>query len=364
MRIVLCAQSFGFGPVSKAATIARALRRHRPGVELVFCADRIAREFLVGEGLWRPGRDIATDRLAAEAVAALAGPADAVISVLDPDLATAFAATMPVYFVDSLGFMWDSAFLERFGAVRDARRYFVQDAFGAAGRLAALGVRHPVAVGAIVDIRAVAAPVLAELVVNLGGLLNIYDPAPIRVYVDKVMSLVETLAGGRATMVLTSREAVATFERLARSPVPVRSLAHDQALAAFRQAGMVLTSPGLTTLLELANGTIAFHPLPPQNFSQALILGHGAALLAGRAPVWDFLAAHYRLDPDMDEALGVRLVQDRNAALLGDSGFVADYLGLLRQCAPARLPETVVAGGDGAAAIAAMVLEDLGGCRP
>jgi hypothetical protein len=45
-RIAICAQSFSFGPVSKACTIAKALNTSSKDVELVFIVDSLSKEFI------------------------------------------------------------------------------------------------------------------------------------------------------------------------------------------------------------------------------------------------------------------------------------------------------------------------------
>lgn len=361
-RIALGAQSFGFGPASKAVSIATRLREDFPTVELVCCADRVSREYLTREGVWRDGRDIATDDgIEADALAARLGPVDAAVVVLDPELASFFQARVPTYFVDSLGFMWGQAFFDQFPAVREVTRYFVQDAFGAAGRLGELGIRNVHPVGAIIEPRTSPCHHSPDLVVNLGGLLNIFSEGPVRRYVDGVMGIVRRMGAGRDTLILTSQRARDTFDALAASPFPVTSLPHGQALWAFSQARTVLTSPGLTTLLELVQSRIPAVPLPPQNMSQALIIAHVAERIGGSPGIWDFLAANYPLSPGMDEEAGVAMVQDRNARLLFDAGFVKDYLGVAAAAERLgrALPSTLVPSMDGAATICAAIMRDL-----
>jgi len=57
-RIAVCAQSFGFGPVSKACAIAKALIEGCQGLELVCIADSISKEFMKREGVWQESRDV------------------------------------------------------------------------------------------------------------------------------------------------------------------------------------------------------------------------------------------------------------------------------------------------------------------
>lgn len=361
IRIAVGAQAFGLGPVSKAASIARALTAAEPRVEAIFCAGSVCREYLIGESLWRAERDVDLEEVGLDRLAAALGPLDAAVVVLDPELTTSLGRCAPCYFVDSLGFMWGRAFLDRYPAVRDAERYFVQDAFDAADHLARLGVRNVHPVGGIIDSAMAPGDVAPHTIVHLGGLLNIFSAAPVRAYVDGILNLLDRLRLPDDTRILTSRSAQAAFEELSRSRYPVDSLPHATSLWMFSQARSVLTSPGLTTLLELTAQRIPFVPLPPQNMSQALIVYHVARFGTEAPEIWRFLASQYPIEPAIEEAEGVRLVQQRNADLLSDPGFADAYAHLAERTRTLRqpLPVSLVRDMNGAAAIRAAILSDV-----
>lgn len=361
-RIAVCAQSFGFGPVSKACAIAKALLEGCQGLELVCIADSVSKEFMKREGLWKDDRDFTVgddeiDLLKREDL----GRIDAAVVVLDPKLASFFHSWVPTYFVDSLGFMWDDGFFQQFPLLRDIHIYFVQDVFGAHDRLAAKGVQNLYPVGAILDTRVTLPQDAPDLTFHLGGLFNIFDETPIRNYVEGIVPIIEKLGVGLHSVVLTSRRALESFEILRTTNLPVRNLPHDQALGMFTQSGSVLTSPGLTTLLELMYLQVPVIPLPPQNMSQALIISNLVVHWSSAPEIWAFLVEHYPLTDEMGEEEGVRMVQSINEKLLNCSDFQESYVDLaLKAIAqPYSLPSNLVLDLDGGGTIRDAIYQDL-----
>jgi hypothetical protein len=361
-RIAICAQSFGFGPVSKACAIAKALLEGCQGLELVYIADSISKEFMKREGLWKDGRDITIGEdedgvLKRQDFEYL----DAAVVVLDPKMASFFHPWVPTYFVDSLGFMWDTGFFQQFPHLQEINIYFVQDIFGAKDRLAAKGVKNLYPVGAIIDTRVSLPDDAFEMTFHLGGLINIFARVPIQTYVEGIIPIVEKLAAGQHSVILTSHVALDAFEILRTTNIPVRDLPHDQVLGLFTQSRSVFTSPGLTTLLELMSLQVPVIPLPPQNMSQALIISNLVTHWRQAPEIWGFLAKHYPLTHEMSEEEGVRMVQTINARLLNRPDFQEAYIHLaLKAREPTSpLPSHLVLNLDGVGAIRNTIYRDL-----
>lgn len=361
-RIAICAQSFGFGPVSKACAIAKALREGCQGLELVCIADSVSKEFMKREGLWKDGQafTIRDDEIGGLKHQDF-GRIDAAVVVLDPKLASFFHPWVPTYFVDSLGFMWDKGFFEQFPRLQNIHTYFVQAVFGAHDKLAAKGVKNLYPVGAIIDTCVSLPSDAPDLTFHLGGLFNIFGQAPIRNYVEGIVPIAEKLCADQHSVILTSRRALNTFEILRTTKLPVRDLPHDQTLGMFTQARSVFTSPGLTTLLELMYLKVPVIPLPPQNMSQALIISNLVKQWSQSPEIWGFLAEHYQLTDEIGEEEGVRMVQSINNNLLIRLDFKETYIKLaLKAKAQSRtLPSNLVFDLDGVSTIRNVIYKSL-----
>lgn len=364
-RIAVCAQSFGFGPVSKASAIAQALHENYQELDILFIANSVSKEFIKREGLWKDSRDFTVSDNMVNMVNELKHynfrNIDAALVVLDPELASFFQPWVFTYFVDSLGFMWDENFFDTYPRLRHTRMYFVQDIFNAHTKLAAKGVKNLYSVGAILNKRAGSSELEHSLVFHLGGLLNIFDPAPVHNYVRSIVPIAEKLSSGPTSLLLASRHAYDSFEELRTTKLCVRDLSHDQTLGAFTNSSAVFTSPGLTTLLELMHLRVPTVPLPPQNMSQALIINNLVTYWEAAPDIWKFLAKYYPLTAEVNEKEGVSMVQSINEKTLCQPLFQKTYIELAREAQSqlVPLPNNLVPDTNGVHTICTSIYQDL-----
>jgi hypothetical protein len=306
-NLVLCAQSVGYGPVSKLLAIAERLWALE--APLTFVGHGTALELA------------SRSHLFAEAIAARAdepqarraiGAGAAVLSVMDADFARlALESDLPLFVVDSLAWLRQPIPREFLAA----RRYWVQNFPGVGEHIA--GVRpEPSLVGPIVSDRAPRRfPDAPGLVVNLGGYETPYASASDDSgYADFVVEgfLESGLAGvyRDAPLFLGGSDLVDRLRlRFRRSSLRFASLSWPDAAAVRAQAEVVLTAPGLTSTLEaFRSGRPAFF-LPPQNFSQWEILERLAG--AGLAPC----SFQWRSGPRGGKPEGTRTTAERVLAV-------------------------------------------------
>jgi hypothetical protein len=365
--VVLCALALGYGPAAKAIALASALRAR--GVRSRFAGSGIALELARRERVFDRVSELGPH--AAAAARSQLADADAVISVMDPELAAlACEVGRPLHVVDSLLWMRD----EIPAAFRTARRYWVQEFPGVRERLGQLE-RAARVVGAIVGPVPARAAGPAGLVVNLGGAGAAEVGANAGPeYAELVMRALlrsGAMAAGRGPVTLLAGEACVSALRMRFPGAALRlaSLSRSEALAAFAGAERVLTSPGLTASLEgFALGVPVLY-LPPQNYSQWWILE--TLRRAGLAPsslAWSDLVSDHGIEPDLPPqvrrprlaALLRRCAGDpKTEALLAEriAGALAADAGALAG-AQARFLRGL--GARGADAIAAGVASDLG----
>ncbi len=365
LTVAIAAQSFGFGPASKAVSIARRLRRD-PRISVVALGCGVAHAFFAREGLARGDPLDPADPRDAPAIDAVLADCDALVSALDPLWLERAPPGCRRYLVDSLGFMWTEAHFAEHPWLRRLDGYFVQDLFGAATALRARGVANLRPVAAVIDLDDApsAAPTGRDaaggLVGHLGGLFNIFDPAPVEAYAEGVSGLLRDSGLPLARL--------ATSAQGARLPclaaLGARQLGHGALLRRFAEAKAVASSPGLTTLLELAALGRPLLPLPPQNLSQALIVAKVAEAWPEAPEIWRWLSAAYALPPGLPEPEGVARVQAAGARVFAEPAARRAYLDLLRAAAadPRPLPRWI--GPEGAQQVAAQVLADLDARAP
>jgi hypothetical protein len=267
---VLCAQATGYGPASKLLVIAERLVAS--GLPCAFMGRGIAFELAKrSAGFVEIVEAEASSGSARRMIASASG----VLSVMDVDFASlALRAAKPLFVVDSLAWMrrpLPAAFLA-------ARRYWVQDFPGLRAHLSGTSPM-PCIIGPIVsetDVPSPASP--PRIVVCLGGYDTPYatsedDAGYARFVVRGLLQsgLAEAsdgevlVMGGASCMERLSRE-------YKREGVRFASLSHREAALARGGAEIVLTAPGLTSTLECFRAGPATFFLPPQNYSQWMIL--------------------------------------------------------------------------------------------
>ena len=349
MQIAITAEPFGFRPASKAFAIARALIR--AGVEVVPLLESVAYDYFVTNG-FTDNLQRCSARNPDPSLYRRISTVDAAIVCLDPLWLSILAEVVPTYFVDSLGFMWDSGFMVN-PVLRKVETYFVQDVFDATSRVtSALPDIDVQAVGAIVDVPHI--NIARKFprggrpsVLSLGGFHTesaIFDRRP-------YWQLIKLLIEPAEWTILTSQRAASYINNGSH-------LSHTEALNLMTSAGKVAVSPGLTTLLEAAALNIPIAPLPPQNYSQALVVRRLAALEAGE--LWDYLVNKFDVEEGLPEAEGVAEVQRRVIGCAHDTRFVTEMQQILSNPSAFKLlPRGLCDKFDGAYEVATSVLKEL-----
>ena len=278
------------------------------------------------------------------------------ISALDPNWGPLCPASCRTYFVDSLGFMWNGAHFDEHPWLRGTDGYFVQDVFGSKGLLASHEVTNLRPVDAIIDVKSARGAHVPSTVIHLGGLFNIFEPGPVLRYAAGVSTLVRRVLADTPFAIATSDSAAAleAFENLGAG-----SVSHPTLMDWFLRADRVVTSPGLTTLLELGALGRPVTPLPPQNFSQALIVAHTARTWTEAPSIWHWLRKVYDIEPGLSEMEGVRRVNTVNDRLFADAELLDAYHRFFQESVADGRPFPRLLATDGAEQVADTVVAQL-----
>ncbi len=307
MRIALCAAPFGYGPVAKALFVAQELVRR--GIETWFVGYGIAAELARRTSLFtRHLECVPGDEAAVSAFRDCA----AVVVVMEPEWAAmAKQSGRPFFVVDSLFWMWDEVPRE----FLDAELYFVQDFVGVRERAESLPFR-PSVVGPIVGVRDDTARDRGGIVLNFGGFENPFRSAADNAhYLDFVGSALLSpsflSAAGRPVVCIGGEGCIRYLaERFDAPGVEMRSVSHEEADALTDRAGKIYTAPGLTTIMRAFSAGVPAFFLPPQNYSQWLILHRlRERQLAPHALHWVDCLGRDEVSERMPESESVPLVQ-------------------------------------------------------
>ena len=273
------ATGFGFGPISKAISIAQELKAQAPHLEAHYFGGGIDYDYARKSGAFDKLCKADVDQPAVlNSLLPQLASYQAVFSVLNLELLPLWSSrTTPLYFVDSLAWMWPSAP----AGLENVAAYFVQDYFMPLERLRQWEIIAPVVLVPPIETASHAKleRVLTksnQLLVNFSGCANPF--APPELY-EKYTSL---LASAILEQVETRFERVifCCNERLTaylRQQLSERYIAHighfthEEFLHLLNSSSRVLSAPGITTTLEALALQVPVRFLLPQNDSQALL---------------------------------------------------------------------------------------------
>lgn len=304
--VAVAGAEFGWGSSGKLSAVLAALRERsaRP-LRFVGLASGLGRPLLAQHAVDRwydlPTEAPAGERAEAVAKVVEAERIEAAVVVLDGPAAMALeAAGVPTVFVDSLPFLWTEGDLPGLplevsvycaqqcvelpqeclgvlGSVRDLR--WVEAVIGAPPEAPEPRRSHPRTFRkALVNLGGLRAPDLADWTrypeIVVPAVLNALDAYGVR----------EAHVAGNLPAELTERLHAASGATL---DVTAGPLSHGDFLHRLATCDVLLTSPGLTTLLEAGSLSVPTVCLPPQNLSQ-IFNGrfHSRAVLADVRVAW------------------------------------------------------------------------------
>jgi hydroxymethylcytosylglucuronate/cytosylglucuronate synthase len=270
--IAVCCADFGWGSAGKLSAILSALTR-RESMRTVILGTKLGKPVLSGISAEAWYEDWPSDAAALRTLLDSHGVAAAMV-VLDPDAADSLmAAGIPTVYVDSIPYLWtlkDKLPLQVTAYCAQRSPGLPPPAAAALGRVARLFWIEAVVAE---PLRRQASNGRRTAILNFGGLhspanpggnphyLALIAPAAIQALADAGYEEIEVCGNlGRAEL-----GGLAVDPRVS---LHVSPRAHPDFTAVLCRGDLLLTSPGLTTLLEASAIGIPTLCLPPQNLSQ------------------------------------------------------------------------------------------------
>lgn len=281
--IAICGVDFGWGSAGKLSAIVQACLQYRSQLRFVVLGTQLGRRVLAGTAVDAWYGHWPSDPVALRALFDRHGVSAGLV-VLDPHAAQAFeSAGCPTAFVDSLPYLWTAADTLPFDVAAYCAQQCPHLPEASWRPLSRISRLHWV--GGIVSRMPSTTRDPGLAVLNLGGLHSPANPDGNPIYLRLV------LGPALAALARAGYRTVHICGNLNTADVPVSaehaSLAihigprpHAEFLALLSQAGLLMTSPGLTTLLESSAAQTPTVCLPPQNLSQIFNGDRFAALVS------------------------------------------------------------------------------------
>ena len=373
LKLAFLATSFGFGPVSKAVSIASAVRDCcGTGPQLTFFGSGIALEFAERSNAFDClVCDEVDDKERWPTLLSQFSAYDCVISVLNFHALSFWSGGLPpLVIVDSLAWLWPQLpdHMER------ARAYVVQEHLVPFDRLCDWGTRCRLkTVGAILSptlsrVRCMERKDSGTLVVNFSGCSNpliedsFYEDY-VHIQATQILKSAEpcfsrVIFGVRSGMHSIIRRSAA----VSRVHVEVDHYPHREFLGFLSRADKVVSSPGLTTTLECMALSTPLGFLLPQNYSQALMAeNHFIHFGAERCLALRRFGPDCIVPPGLPEDEGVRLVTASIATILREHrDLLGDFIRELIVDQWHRASTQELKGVRGQEEVAALIMEFCG----
>jgi len=331
------ASSFGYGPVSKLLAVARALGGL--GYELSFIGRGPALELASHFPFARVYPWEETNALYEIEKECL--NADGVVNVMEPRLeALLHKLPVPHFYIDSLFWMWSR--LNPWLAEADI--YFIQNFPGVTEKVKEWRVmmRNPQLVGPVVDIPALwqeKSEYSREMLINFGGLESgaanaedgyIYAGAITRLMLPLLTDLTfesVLFTGNKGVMAFLAQQ----FSNAGKH-IKFIHCSPGEFIARLRKAKLLLSSPGLTTTYEAFLLDIPVRFLPPQNYSQTLMLDHYRQNgLVDVSLHWKDLYPQYQINTGLEVSEAIRAIRSTLNVFLSDRAAQEKAGHILRQ---------------------------------
>ncbi|MCZ0756143.1 hypothetical protein [Anoxybacillus sp. J5B_2022] len=317
-KIICTATSFGYGPVSKLITICKNLKKL--GLELELIGDGIALELAnhtdYFNKVYRYNFTNIEDSSCIK-FSKIFREADLMLNVLEPNaVLIANKYEIPTIYIDSLFWMW-----EDIPPILHNVKYYIAQRFpGISSKIKRFSkeIKNFYLCGPIVDTSFTSEGGRDDLLlINFSGLETPFTKIGENLYYpEAIMSnLISPLneSSWKEIVVTGNKSIMQHFKKLYGQFFRghFKHLSHDNFLELMSKAKMIITSPGLTTTYEaLVYGTpIRF--LPPQNYSQALMLNfYQRCGFSDITLNWCDLYPDYIIPVDLPEEQGVFLVNN------------------------------------------------------
>lgn len=329
MNIIGSAVNFGLGPVGKLCTIVNEL----PNLNWYACGDQFDLNIFKGdvfkECCFSRSEDIIKDFIKKNSI-------KYALVVLDGELATLFKRLgLIVIYIDSLPFMWKEEDILNGDVPLNVDYYCAQKTNNKCDNKVLDKINNLLWINPIVPIQSVNKDKKEDYyIINLGG-LSVNNELSQKYIDNSLIYILDAIRENKlAKRVLITSGSIANsyikelLNNYSGLNIEVKTLKHDEFIDSIYSCNTLITTPGLTTLLETVNFKKPTIILPPNNLSQYYNQEIAANILYKYKIIsWPFdnLSSGYvKSKESLNEEELVNIIQD-NIKAINDLELLKDY---------------------------------------
>lgn len=265
MKMLCSAVAFGLGPTGKLCSIVNACKQ----IDWYLCGDEID-EFVFK-------RDVFKDRLFSRKKSDIKNYIDKyniknALVILDGELANLYVKLgLTVIYVDSLPFMWQESDVINGDVPLDVDYYCAQINYGKPNSEILKKAKNLVDVGPILPVtKFKRINNKYDVIVNLGGLC--IDGSVSTNYLDSIIpSIIKYVNNNNYKCLITCGMSAGDYIKknyIIKNSIVIDNLEHEKFLNTIYSNDKIITTAGLTTILEISKMDKSIILLPPNNLSQ------------------------------------------------------------------------------------------------
>ncbi len=338
MKILVSAESFGYGPIATCLSVIKELKKH-DDVSVDFIGSGISFEQAKMSGYFDKFYECDTyDLNALKKFEDVFKSYDIYFSSENINGAIyGLQYIKNTYYVDNLVWMWD-AIPEELGKVKT---FFISETFPCKENFARVGnaIKNPVFVGPVRDLNtAKNKHTKNQLVINIGGASSfLFEQKIVNVFYNKILNdiLSTPEIDDFDSIIICGGSGVINNFKLENEnkKITVKTLANEEYLKVMNESTHCIMSSGLGNFIETLNKDKDIMYLPAINYSQLLQLQYYEKMnFQFKILNWDSFEFYKEIPMYLDEAAGVDMVienikqfNSKNYRELINN-FVRDYL--------------------------------------
>ncbi len=338
MKILVSAESFGYGPIATCLSVVRELKKHKD-VEIDFIGSGISLEQAKLSGFF--DNFYLCDTYDIESLKKFDNVFKKYNIFFSSENVNGAIYGMKfiknTYYVDNLVWMWDQIPNE----LGKVKKFFISETFPCQDNFKRVGtvIENPIFVGPVRDMKSsLSKNKKNQLVINVGGASSfLFEQSTINEFYNKIINdiLSTEEVNQFNSIIICGGSRVIDNLKLEKQnqKVKIATLANEDYLKIMEESSHCIMSSGLGNFIETLDKDINIMYLPAVNYSQLLQLQYYEKMKFGFKNLnWDSFDFYKEIPMYLDEATGVNMVVDNIKQFnLGDyrnliNKFVQEYL--------------------------------------
>lgn len=316
MKILVSAESFGYGPIATCLSVIKELKKHAD-ISIDFIGSGISLEQAKLSGYF--DKYYVCDTYDLESLKKFTNVFKKYKIFFSSENVNGAIFGLNfiknTYYVDNLVWMWDKIPPE----LGKVKKFFISETFSCQDNFKRIGnvILNPVFVGPVRDLKNINLPNKKnQLVINVGGASAfLLEQSLVNEFYNKIINDIlssEKIKQFASIIICGGSKVINNLKLEEKNPnIKIATLANEEYLKVMAESSHCIMSSGLGNFIETLNKDINIMYLPPVNYSQLLQLQYYEKMQFGFKNLnWNAFNFYKDIPMYLDEATGVEMVAE------------------------------------------------------